>query len=173
MIKKFVALLLTSVLSKSTKQAITTVKETRGGSTLKITYPPSLAQKFGKTGFIHTSLGNFGHIQYGTTITSQLYFDKENPTGCQSYSKPFQEKKMVLVLDGDCPITQKVRNIEQSGGQLAIIGNALHDNADLVELEDVDGSGFSLHTPAMLISGKDVSLLLDADEAGQLIKLQA
>ena len=80
---------------------------------------------------------------------------------------------MVLVLDGDCPITQKVRNIEQSGGQLAIIGNALHENADLVELEDVDGSGFSLHTPAMLISGKDVSLLLDADNAGQLIKLQA
>jgi hypothetical protein len=40
-------------------------------------------------------------------------------------------------------------------------------------MEDVDGSGFSLHTPAMLISGKDVSILMDADEAGQQIKLQA
>jgi hypothetical protein len=62
MIKKILALLLTSVLSKSSKQPAPAVEETRGGSTLKVTYPPSLAQKFGKTGLIHTSLGNFGHI---------------------------------------------------------------------------------------------------------------
>ena len=58
---------------------------------------------------------------------------------------------MVLVDAGDCPLTTKVRNIEQAGGQIALIGDALQDNIDDIFLEDVDGSGFSLTIPALFI----------------------
>jgi hypothetical protein len=58
---------------------------------------------------------------------------------------------MVLVDAGGCPITQKVRNIEKAGGQVAVIGDAWFDSLDDVFMEDVDGSGFSLTTPALLI----------------------
>jgi hypothetical protein len=44
-----------------------------------------------------------------------------------------------------------VRNIEKAGGQVAVIGDAWFDSLDDVFMEDVDGSGFSLTTPALLI----------------------
>jgi len=65
-----------------------------------------------------------------------------------------------LVFAGGCPITTKVRNIENAGGQLAIIGNAFSENIEDVWFEDLDGSGFSLITPAMLIE-QEVALLLE------------
>ena len=32
---------------------------------------------------------------------------------------------MVLVDAGECPLTTKVRHIEQAGGQIALIGDAI------------------------------------------------
>ena len=40
-------------------------------------------------------------------------------------------------------------------------------------MEDLDGSGFSLRIPAMLISGADANLLMQALNKGDQIKLQA
>ena len=67
------------------------------------------------------------------------------------YDKHFSKQGLVLVFAGGCPITTKVRNIENAGGQLAIIGNAYSENVVDVWYEDLDGSGFSLTVPAMLI----------------------
>ncbi len=44
-----------------------------------------------------------------------------------------------------------MRNIEKAGGQLALIGDGYYENVEDVWFEDVDGSGFSLTIPAMLI----------------------
>ena len=52
---------------------------------------------------------------------------------------------------GGCPVTTKVRNVQNAGGQLAIIGDGYYENVEDVWMEDVDGSGFSLTIPAMLI----------------------
>jgi len=38
-------------------------------------------------------------------------------------------------------------------------------------MEDLDGSGFSLRIPAMLISGADANLLMQALNKGDQIKL--
>lgn len=73
---------------------------------------------------------------------------------------------MVLVDAGGCPITQKVRNIEKAGGQVAVIGDGWYESIEDVFMEDVDGSGFSLTIPALLIE-KDAAELLKVALAAQ------
>ena len=120
------------------------------------------------------SLGNFGHIQYGTTIGSHLTYDATNIQGCLPFESYFPHgKKIVLVEAGGCPITQKVRNIEAAGGQLAVIGDAFFENVEDVFMEDMDGSGFSLTIPAMLIQKDDAKLLLDQLVLDTKIKMRA
>ena len=80
---------------------------------------------------------------------------------------------MVLVQAGECPITTKVRNIEKAGGQLAIIGDAYFEKVEDLFLEDVDGSGFSLTIPALLISKDDTFLLKSELDKNVTIKLKA
>lgn len=58
---------------------------------------------------------------------------------------------MVLVMAGKCPITTKARNVENAGGQVALIGDAWYESIEDVWFEDIDGSGFSLTIPALLI----------------------
>ena len=37
-------------------------------ASLQILHPKELKKKLGDTGLVRNSLGNFGHIQYGTSI---------------------------------------------------------------------------------------------------------
>lgn len=71
---------------------------------------------------------------------------------------------MVIVNAGGCSVTTKVRNIENAGGQLAIIGDAFFDSVEDVYMEDVDGSGFSLTIPAFLIEKETAIILQTACE---------
>jgi hypothetical protein len=81
-----------------------------------VTYPPNLVDTIGNKGQIQTKLGNFGHIQYGTTLTAMLVFPGHNTQGCQTFNKFFEQNAMILVEAGGCPVTTKVRNIEKAGG---------------------------------------------------------
>jgi len=69
---------------------------------------------------------------------------------------------MVIVDAGGCPVTTKVRNIEKAGGQIALIGDGFYDSIEDVFMEDVDGSGFSLTIPALLIGKSDSMILKQA-----------
>jgi hypothetical protein len=53
-----------------------------------------------------------------------------------------------------------VRNIENAGGQVALIGDGWYENVEDEYIEDVDGSGFSLTIPAFLIA-KEEALILE------------
>jgi len=66
---------------------------------------------------------------------------------------------MVLVDAGKCTITTKVRNIENAGGQMALIGDAFYEKIEDVWMEDVDGAGFSLTIPGMMISKEDANAI--------------
>lgn len=121
-----------------------------------------------------SSLGNFGHIQYGTTIGSHLNYDANNTQGCDPFISTFPTgQKIVLVEAGGCPVTQKVRNIEAAGGQLAVIGDAFFENVEDVYMEDIDGSGFSLTIPAMMIDRIDANLILEYLLNNTKIKMKA
>lgn len=44
------------------------IEDVRGGVSLTATYPPNLVDTLGNRGQINVKLGNFGHIQYGTSM---------------------------------------------------------------------------------------------------------
>lgn len=108
-------LILSAAFAQENEQLI---KDVRGGAKLFVTYPPSLKDLVGGgSGLMKSSLGNFGHIQYGTTIGSHLNYDANNTQGCDPFISTFPTgQKIVLVEAGGCPVTQKVRNIEAAGG---------------------------------------------------------
>lgn len=80
---------------------------------------------------------------------------------------------MIIVDAGGCPVTTKVRNIEKAGGQIALIGDAYYDSIEDVYMEDVDGSGFSLTIPALLIGKNDGSVLREAAANSMTVKMKA
>jgi ribosomal protein L14 len=87
------------------------IKEVRGGATLSVSYPPDVISALGSKD-IPVSLGNFGHIQYGSTIHASLVRPLNNTKACDTFETFFGKNSIVLVDAGDCPITTKVRHIE-------------------------------------------------------------
>jgi hypothetical protein len=79
---------------------------------------------------------------------------------------------MVLVEAGGCTVTTKVRNIEKAGGQIAVIGDGFYDSIEDVYMEDVDGSGFSLTIPALLIGKADARTLKVALQSKLQVKMK-
>lgn len=124
-------------------------------------------------GALDVKLGNFGHIQYGTTIMANLVYSEKNSMGCTTFSNHFESNSMVIVDAGGCPITQKVRNIEKAGGQVAVIGDGWYESIEDVFFEDVDGSGFSLTIPALLIGRDDAAMLKTALSTKMMVKMKA
>lgn len=92
-----------------------------------------------------------GELVYPENITES--------NGCTPFKKFFKKNSLVLVDAGGCPITTKVRNIENAGGQVALISDGYYETVDDVWVEDLDGSGFSLIIPGLLIDGSDAKLL--------------
>ena len=70
----------------------------RGGATLQVTYPPSLVKAFSDNegrSTIKTSLANFGHIQYGSTVIGNLQVASED--GCLPFKNFFNQNSFILV----------------------------------------------------------------------------
>lgn len=115
-ITRTILLLAAAVTARLWFNEETVKRDVRGGVSLKAVYPPGVVKNLGDDGEITASLGNFGHIQYGTTVTANVVHPHENPTGCTEFKKFFAKNQMVLVDAGECPVTTKVRNIENAGG---------------------------------------------------------
>jgi len=143
------------------------IEDVRGGVQLTASYPPSLIEALGHNGQIAAKLGNFGHITYGSSMHVSYFYPSENRKGCLPFAKAFPQNSMVLVDAGACPVTTKVRNIEQAGGQVALIGDGFYENIEDVYMEDVDGSGFSLTIPALLIGKEAADTIKEQSEGGK------
>ena len=59
-----------------------------------------------------------------------------------------------MVFEGVCSLIEKVKNIEKSGGHLAIIINKNDENIGGIFMND-DGVGYDISIPAVLISNSD------------------
>lgn len=133
-------------------------------SKLVVYHPRRLRDKIDPNfGVIGSSLANFGNIPYGHSIIGKLWYDPENPDGCNKFSinitgfgdPDATPSPIVLVTRGNCPFVKKVRNIEHAGGSLAIIAdNKPGERVESVIMVD-DGSGNGINIPSMLISQKD------------------
>ena len=125
-------------------------------------------------GTIESSLGNFGHIMYGSTIIGSVItptsWDPEQPDlannfGCQPlnwgdfpslYSTDTQEENrslsLFIMLDrGQCANVVKVRNVENFGGAVALIADYKDEDVENLIMTDYAGSGYSLTIPGFMI----------------------
>lgn len=133
-------------------------------------HPTSLRNRINRyTGEIQSSLANFGLVNYGHSIIGRVWYDDANQDGCNEYNLTIDgtgdpdadPSPIVLVNRGNCPFTQKVRNVEHAGGRLAIvIDDRINENVEDVIMVD-DGSGNGINIPSILISKKDGEIILD------------
>lgn len=112
---------------------------------------------------IKIGLGNFGRIPYGHTIEGRILFDAKNSPGqygCEPFNRYTEDtpsvgdSPFILVKKGLCSYTQKVRNIEEAGGHVAIIVNDKDEKVEEMFLAD-DGHEGDISIPAILISRSD------------------
>ena len=68
------------------------------------------------------------------------------------------ESPFIMVQSGQCSVMEKINNIEQAGGHLAIIISDSDENINGIFVSD-DGSGFDITIPAVLISSSDGRIL--------------
>lgn len=111
-------------------------------SKLKVIHPNSFLENFygrdqdtgeEETGLVTSSLGNFGHFVYGSSIKGQVHYPIDNKDGClpfkadhfnQEHLKQTRERKhntIIMVDRGNCHFVLKAQNIQNWGGALAII----------------------------------------------------
>lgn len=67
---------------------------------------------------------------------------------------------IVLVERGNCSFVDKVRNVESSGGSLAVIIDDHNEDISNVILSD-DGTGMGIRIPSMIIGKYDGGILMD------------
>ena len=132
-------------------------------------HPKQLKNKLKNDGVIKSSLGNFGHIIYGSSIVSdkkvtiqlgKLIYPISNTDGCRDFANTDlpadffnstdQETPIIMVDRGVCSFVQKVRNIEKVGVQLAIIADTTEEETENLIMTD-DGSGNSINIPSFII----------------------
>jgi hypothetical protein len=106
---------------------------------LTVMNPPSLKNEIGNNGVVESSLANFGHITYGSTILGKVIRPRpENAHGCKplvwaDFPDYFTPELLmmhrgplntfVLLSRGHCSNPTKVRNVESFGSTVALIGD--------------------------------------------------
>lgn len=136
---------------------------------IQVMHPKDLKKKLKNDGFIKTSLGNFGHIMYGSSILGRVYYPLNNTDGCRPYRNEdfppsfFADEEsdlnpIIMADRGNCSFVSKVRNIERQGVKLAIINDNLEEDSSNLIMSD-DGTGHSINIPSFIIGKKESDLI--------------
>lgn len=91
---------------------------------IQVMHPKDLKKKLKNDGYIKASLGNFGHIMYGSSILGRVYYPLNNTDGCRPYRNEdfpasfFADEEsdlnpIIMADRGNCTFVSKVRNIER------------------------------------------------------------
>ena len=136
---------------------------------IQVMHPKDLKKKLKNDGFIKASLGNFGHIMYGSSILGRVYYSLNNTDGCRPYriddfppsffADEESDLNPIIMADrGNCSFVSKVRNIERQGVKLAIINDNLEEDSSNLIMSD-DGTGHSINIPSFIIGKKESDLI--------------
>ncbi|CAK61079.1 unnamed protein product (macronuclear) [Paramecium tetraurelia] len=122
---------------------------------LKVIRPAELVDRLGSK--IDMALANFGEIPFGHRLVG--YVDMASPTDACSPLEPAQGSQFLLIERGECTFVTKVRNAQNAGYSLAIIGNNNDDplTSDFVMADD--GHGHSVSIPSIFITSRDFQIL--------------
>ena len=75
------------------------------------------------------------------------------------YNQDGNIRKVILVESGGCSYVQKARNIQQVGGDLALVYNQKWKKTETLMSDD--GSGAGIKIPAVLVQNKEGTILKD------------
>jgi len=64
-------------------------------------HPVDLKQSIGNDGNMASSLGNFGHINYGSTIIGRVHYPVSNRNGCQEFDADVDFSNDILFNEED------------------------------------------------------------------------
>jgi len=138
-------------------------------SKITIISPKALKDKFKSP--IAASYSNFGKIPYGYTIVGRIYLDpnnKEADMACNPLTSitlpknPSIDKAPIVMIDrGNCKFVEKVQNVENIGGHLALIIDNVpnQDPEHVVMSDDKHRHGTNIHIPGVLISYEDGAII--------------
>ena len=118
-------------------------------------------------GLIKSSLGNFGHFQYGTTLHGRVHYPLKNTDGCiplkmedfnedhLEAGKMARHPPIIMVDRGACHFVVKAKNIQKFGGIMAlVVDNKDSESPEQIVMAD-DGKGESVNIPTFLIGKSD------------------
>ena len=133
---------------------------------ISITSPPSLSSLFNNLP-IQTSPSSFGHIPYGKSLPSKLFFNPINDNinnACfhltdqpqfNSFISSLTSSTPFCVLSnfGDCTFLSKAKNIQLSGAQCAIlINDTPNEPIESVLISDYDYKGNDITIPVIVMN---------------------
>ncbi|CAD8199430.1 unnamed protein product [Paramecium octaurelia] len=133
---------------------------------LKVIRPAELVDRLGSK--IDIALANFGEIPFGHRVVG--YVDVASPNDACVPLEPAQQSHFVLIERGGCSFVTKVRNAQNAGYSLAIIGNNNDEplSSDFVMADD--GHGYSVNIPSIFIISRDFQILKEySTKAGEIL----
>ena len=156
---------------------------------VKIIHPTALVESISnynhdngvwEDGLLRASLGNFGEINYGTTIRGRVHYPITNQDGCTPFepthfngehlrrSAEEGSSPIIMVDRGVCKFVEKARHIQDFGGIMALIVD--NNEWESVEMEVMvsDGTDTGIIIPSFLINfheGKMIKELVHSDDA--------
>jgi hypothetical protein len=137
---------------------------------IQVIHPKQLKSDLRNDGFIKASLGNFGHIQYGSSTIGRVFYPVMNTDGCREfvlddmepdfYSRLDEDMLPIVMVDrGTCSFVQKVRNIEKlSNVKLSIIADNQEEESENLIMTD-DGTGMTINIPSFIIRKRDAEII--------------
>jgi len=102
-------------------------------------------------------------------MDGRLYYNESNPYGCNENNKIPEDLRgegedqivpIFLVKQGECSFVTQTRNIENSGGAMALIIDVAEEDISDIIVSD-DGTGAGIRIPAMLINKNDGASLIN------------
>ncbi len=95
----------------------------------------------------------------------QVFVPKRNTDGCDPFTEDMFDEEAskalfhnkvtlelpIILLDrGECTFVTKVRNVEKTGANVALIGDTKSENSEIYIMSD-DGSGHTIEIPSFFI----------------------
>ncbi|CAD8193860.1 unnamed protein product [Paramecium pentaurelia] len=122
---------------------------------MKVLRPPDLVDHLGSK--VNIALANFGQIPFGHRLMG--YVDMAQPNDGCSPLQSATGSQFIMIERGNCTFVTKVRNAQNAGYSLAIIGNNNDEplQSDFVMADD--GQGYSVNIPSIFISLRDFNIM--------------
>ena len=101
---------------------------------------------------MNVSLGNYGHLSYGTSFNAKMFYPIKNQEGCKEFTDEdfddedrddplLKSRPCIIVKRGGCKFVTKSLNIQKYGGSFALISDNINENEQDIIMIDENNEG--------------------------------